>query len=56
MKFFTIEDSSLKLEPVMTKNSRDKMRKPNGKPIDYVIGDEDADFNDFIKKCLDWDP
>ena len=31
----------------MLKNSRGKLRKPNGKPLDYVIGDEDEDFNDF---------
>ena len=45
-----------KLEPIMLKNSRGKYRKPNGKPLDYVIGDEDPDFNDFIIKCLEWDP
>ena len=56
MKFFNIDNDSLKLEPIMLKNSRGKLRKPNGKPIDYVLGDEDPDFNDFIKKCLDWNP
>ena len=40
----------------MLKNSRGKLRKPNGKPLDYVIGDEDPDFNDFVTKCLDWNP
>ena len=32
------------------------MRKPNGKPLAYVIGDEDPDFTDFVVKCLDWNP
>ena len=40
----------------MLKNSRGKYRKPNGKPLDYVIGDEDPDFNDFVSRCLDWNP
>lgn len=57
MKFFTVrKDSILKYEPIMMKNSRGKMRKPNGKPLNHVIGDEDSDFNDFIEKCLDWNP
>ena len=57
MKFFTVrKESILKYEPIMMKNSRGKMRKPNGKPLNHVIGDEDADFNDFIEKCLDWNP
>ena len=34
----------------MLKNSRGKLRKPNGKPLDYVIGDEDEDFNDFVAR------
>lgn len=32
------------------------MRKPLGKPIDMIIGDEDPDYIDFVKKCLVWDP
>ena len=56
MKFFDIDNDTLKLQPIMTKNSRGKDRKPNGKPLDYIIGDEDPDFNDFVKKCLEWDP
>lgn len=55
-KFFTQTKDSKKLEPVMLKNSRGKLRKPNGKPLAYVIGDEDPDFTDFVLKCLDWDP
>jgi len=40
----------------MLKNSRGKLRKPFGKPIDIILGDEDLDFVDFVKKCLVWDP
>ena len=40
----------------MLKNSRGKLRKPKGKPLDLVIGDEDNDFLDFVRKCLEWDP
>jgi len=38
------------------KNSRGKLRKANGKPLAYVIGDEDNDFTDFVVRCLDWNP
>ena len=40
----------------MLKNSRGNLRKPNGKPLDSVMGNEDLDFNDFVKKCLIIDP
>lgn len=56
MKFFTQNLETKELDPVMMKNSRGRLRKPNGKPLDYVIGDEDPDFNDFVTKCLDWNP
>ena len=58
MKFFqkTGGQQGTKLEPIMLKNSRGKLRKPNGKPLDFVIGDEDPDFNDFVARCLDWNP
>jgi len=55
-KFFNLNKESHKYEPIMLKNSRGKLRKANGKPLDYVIGDEDSDFNDFVIKCLDWNP
>jgi len=32
----------------MFKNSRGKMRKVGGKPLGFVMGDEDTDFNDFV--------
>jgi dual specificity tyrosine-phosphorylation-regulated kinase 2/3/4 len=56
MKFFTQNAQSKKLEPIMLKNSRGKLRKVNGKPLAFVIGDEDPDFTDFVCKCLDWNP
>jgi dual specificity tyrosine-phosphorylation-regulated kinase 2/3/4 len=56
MKFFTINKESNELEPIMSKNSRGKFRKPNGKPLDFVIGNEDPDFNDLISRCLEWNP
>ena len=56
MKFFKAIKDTKDLEPIMLKNSRGKFRKPNGKPLEYVIGDEDPDFTDFVVKCLDWNP
>lgn len=32
----------------MLKNSRGKLRKPRGKPLKIVVGDEDLDFLDFV--------
>lgn len=40
----------------MLKNSRGKLRKPRGKPLDLVMGDEDPDYLDFVSRCLEWDP
>ncbi len=40
----------------MLNNSRGKLRKPGGKPLSLLIGDEDPDFLDFVQKCLDWNP
>jgi dual specificity tyrosine-phosphorylation-regulated kinase 2/3/4 len=40
----------------MLKNSRGKLRKPGGKPLSLLLGDEDLDFLDFVQKCLEWDP
>lgn len=54
-KFFT-EDSKGSFEPIMLKNSRGKLRKPAGKPLSLLLGDEDPHFLDFVTKCLEWDP
>ena len=55
-KFFNKGADGVTLEPIMMKNSRGKYRKPMGKPLAAVIGDEDADFTDFVQKCLEWNP
>ena len=56
-KFFTESTSNpLGYEPVMMQNSRGKLRKPLGKPVELVMGDEDPDFTDFVSKCLGWNP
>lgn len=55
-KFFTKSPDGAVLEPVMCKNSRGKLRKPLGKPLGLVIGDEDPDFTDFVERCLVWNP
>lgn len=55
-KFFNKGADGSILEPIMCKNSRGKLRKPMGKPLGLVIGDEDPDFTDFVEKCLCWNP
>ena len=55
-KFFTKSPDGTLLDPVMCKNSRGKLRKPLGKPLGLVIGDEDPDFTDFVERCLCWNP
>ena len=40
----------------MLKNSRGKLRKPAGKPLVLLMGDEEDDYLDFVTKCLDWNP
>eukprot|EP00347_Sterkiella_histriomuscorum_P019859 403340035 len=54
-KFFN-ETSTGDYEPIMLPNSRGKLRKPAGKPLSLLIGDEDPEFLDFVEKCLDWNP
>jgi dual specificity tyrosine-phosphorylation-regulated kinase 2/3/4 len=53
-KFFTEDNGHY--EPIMLKNSRGKLRKPGGKPLALLLGDEDPDFLDFVQQCLEWDP
>lgn len=43
-------------EPIMLPNSRGKLRKPKGKTLEMIMGNEDADFLDFVQKCLRWNP
>lgn len=54
-KFFN-EGPHGEYEPIMLKNSRGKLRKPGGKPLALLLGDEDPDFLDFVQQCLEWDP
>jgi dual specificity tyrosine-phosphorylation-regulated kinase 2/3/4 len=51
-----VDEGSNDYTPIMLKNSRGKYRKPLGKPVELMIGDEDPDFVDFVKKCLLWNP
>jgi dual specificity tyrosine-phosphorylation-regulated kinase 2/3/4 len=55
-KFFTENQETGDYEPIMMKNSRGKLRKPGGKPLTLLLGDEDLDFLNFVTKCLEWDP
>lgn len=55
-KFFKKSVDGVAIEPIMSQNSRGRMRKPMGKPLALVIGDEDPDFTDFVQKCLVWNP
>lgn len=55
-KFFHRGPNGALGDPIMCKNSRGKLRKPLGKPLGLVIGDEDPDFTDFVKRCLVWNP
>ena len=55
-RFFKYNDATQTLDPLMFKNSRGKYRKPGGKPLDLVIGNEDPDFTDFVSRCLTMDP
>lgn len=40
----------------MIKNSRGKLRKPKGKPLRLIMGEDDPDFLDFVRGILEWDP
>lgn len=54
-KFFT-ETTPTQYEPIMLKNSRGKLRKPGGKTLKMVMGNEDPDYLDFVQRCLEWNP
>jgi len=55
-RFFNYNEINKTLDPLMFKNSRGKYRKPLGKPLELVIGNEDPDFTDFVSRCLTMDP
>ena len=46
-KFFN-EGPAGDYEPIMLKNSRGKLRRPGGKPLSLLLGDEDPHFLDFV--------
>jgi len=54
-KFFK-HYSDTEYEPIMLKNSKGRLRRPAGRTLDVVVGDEDPDFLDFVKRCLEWNP
>jgi len=54
-KFFK-HHSDAEYEPIMLKNSKGRLRRPVGRTLDVVVGDEDPDFLDFVKRCLEWNP
>ena len=47
-KFFKYNEASKLLDPIMFKNSRGKLRKVGGKPLEMVLGNKDPDFLDFV--------
>lgn len=55
-KFFNEGGNPGSFEPIMLKNSRGKLRKPGGKPLSLLLGDEDPEFLEFVQMCLEWDP
>ena len=55
-KFFKFNETTKMLDPIMKKNSKGKYRKPYGKPLELMIGNEDPDFLDFVQQCLQLDP
>lgn len=55
-KFFNEGGNPGSYEPIMLKNSRGKLRKPGGKPLSLLLGDEDPEFLEFVQMCLEWDP
>ncbi len=48
-KFFNEDPQTGDYDPIMLKNSRGKLRKPGGKPLSLLLGDEDPDFLDFVQ-------
>ena len=42
--------------PVITPNSKGKVRRPNSKNLEKMLNCEDETFVDFLDKCLEWKP
>lgn len=43
-------------EPLLPPNTRGKVRTPNSKNLAKVLGSDDPQFLDFMRRCLEWDP
>lgn len=43
-------------EPILTPNSKGKVRKPASKKLSSVIRCNDSSFLDFLHKCFVWSP
>ena len=43
-------------QPILTPNSRGKIRYPNAKRLEDIIKCHDEHFLDFLNKCFDWHP
>jgi dual specificity tyrosine-phosphorylation-regulated kinase 2/3/4 len=43
-------------EPILTPNSRGKLRMPESKSLHMVLQNSSPSFIDFIERCLEWDP
>lgn len=42
--------------PLVTPNSKGKIRKPSTKSLEKMMNSDDPAFVDFIDKCLEWKP
>lgn len=43
-------------EPILSANSKGKIRKPNTKKLESVLRCNDENFLDFLNKCFIWNP
>ena len=43
-------------EPYLSRDSQNNLRIPSSKPLDEILMCQSESFQDFIAKCLDWDP
>jgi dual specificity tyrosine-phosphorylation-regulated kinase 2/3/4 len=51
-KFFFDNENN----PMIVENSKGRKRRPNSKTLKNKLSCTDAEFLDFIDKCLDWNP
>jgi dual specificity tyrosine-phosphorylation-regulated kinase 2/3/4 len=42
--------------PIIVENSKGRKRRPNTKSLKTKLNCTDAEFLDFLDKCLDWNP